>query len=396
MDGATVDGSQGLAFDAFDDADATLLRSRFPILSKKVYLNSNSLGALSTRAMEERRRFEELWNEMGAAAWYEIWLAKLAEVRAAFGATICAAAENVALMPSVSGALAAVWSAVSAHSRGSRRTKVVTTELDFPTIGHHFLSQQPAGYQVEIVRSPDGIHVPLESIREAVDERTALLATSHVFYASGTIQNAAELAAIARERGAFIFLDAYQSNGQMAIDVGRLGPHFLAGGALKWLCGGPGMAYLYVDPEVRLPPATLSWFGVKNQFDFDIRDAEPREDARRFEMGTPAAGVAYTVAGGLSTILEVGMEAIERRNRRLADDLRGRLAGLGYALRQPACRAARSALVVIEHEEARRAVGELAKRDVIVDHRGKLLRLSPHFYNSIEDNERAVAALSMV
>ncbi|WP_419167865.1 aminotransferase class V-fold PLP-dependent enzyme [Candidatus Palauibacter sp.] len=370
------------------------LRRQFPIVSRKAYLNSNSLGALSLRSLDEHRRFEELWNEMGAGAWYEIWVAKLEEVRESFGRTVGAGADTIALMPSVSAAVAVVWGAVAASARATGRNRVVLTELDFPTVGHHFLSQRANGLEVEIVSSPDGIHVPLESIREAVDERTALLATSHVFFTSGNTQDAAELTRIAHDSGAFILLDAYQSNGQLEIDAPALGVDFLVGGALKWLCGGPGMAYLHVRPEVRIDPVTLSWFGVENQFLFDIRDATPRADARRFELGTPATGVAYTAAGGLSVLLECGIAAIEQRNRGLAQDLRDRLADLGYGLHQAADPAARSALVLVEHEDAPGAVHHLAERHIIVDHRGPLVRFSPHFYNTIEDNERAVAALA--
>lgn len=370
------------------------LRDEFPILSRKAYLNSNSLGALSMRSIAERRRFEELWHEMGAGAWYEIWVAKLAAVRAKFGETVGAAPDTIALMPSVSSALGVVWGAVGAVAGAAGRNKVVLTELDFPTVGHHFLSQRVNGLDVEIVPSPDGVHVPLESIRKAVDERTALLATSHVFFTSGNTQDAAELTRIAHDAGAFILLDAYQSNGQIAIDAPSLGVDFLAGGALKWLCGGPGMAYLYVRPDVRIEPVTLSWFGVEKQFDFDIRDATPRRDARRFELGTPAAGVAYTAYGGLSVVLDCGIDVIERRNRLLAEDLRDRISGLGYRLHQAADPAARSALVLFEHEDAAAAVRHLAARDVVVDHRGPLVRFSPHFYNTFEDNERAVSALA--
>ena len=370
------------------------LRSQFPILSRKVYLNSNSLGALSQRSMEERRTFEELWNELGARAWYEIWLAKLDQVREGFGRTIGAELPTIALMPSVSAALTAVSAAVVSDPKRKNRNKVVLTELDFPTVGHHFLSRRITGLEVEIVPSPDGVHVPLEAIEAAVDEDTALLVTSHVLFTSGTVQDAAELTRIAHKSGSYIFLDAYQSNGQLAIDVRGLGVDFLAGGALKWLCGGPGMAYLYVRSDLSIESVTLSWFGVENQFGFDIQDAQPRADARRFELGTPGTGAAYTAAGGLSIILDAGIEEIEARNRVLSEDLRGRLREAGHTLHQAPDPAQRSALVLIEYRNAAEAVERLARRGVIVDHRGDLLRFSPHFYNCIADNEQAVGELA--
>ncbi len=370
---------------------ASGLRDEFPILEHKTYLNSNSLGALSRRAIAERHEFERLWNEMGAGAWYEIWWAKLEAVRSDFGRTVGAPPETIALMPSVSGALAAVSGALAA---GDGRRKIVLTELDFPTVGHHFLSRAPLGYEIEIVKSPDGVTVPLDAIRAAVDGDTLLLVTSHVFFTSGTVQDAGALTGIAHDAGAYMFLDAYQSNGQLPIDAPALGVDFLASGALKWLCGGPGLAYLYVRSDLDLSPTTLSWFGVEDQFGFDVRDARPRSDARRFELGTPGVGAAYTAAGGLSVVLEAGIDAIHERNRMLADDLRARLQALGCRLHQAPDARDRSALVLIEHPDAGGAVASLAERGVIVDRRGSLVRFSPHFYNTREDNERAVEALA--
>jgi kynureninase len=368
-------------------------RDEFPILQRKAYLNSNSLGALSRRSVEERRRFEELWNELGASAWYEIWMAKLEEVRGALGRTIEAAADEIALMPSVSAALAAVAGAVAGATDLGRRPKVVITELDFPTVGHHFLSREPLGIEVEIVRSPDGVEIPLEALADAIDERTALVVTSHVFFSTGAIQDAAAVATIAREAGARILLDAYQSNGQLSIDVRSLGVDFLVSGMLKWLCGGPGLAYLYVRPDVDIAPTTLSWFGVENQFAFDLRDANPRHDARRFEMGTPPVGAAYTAAGGLAIVEEAGIERIQTRNRVLADDLRSRLLETGLTLHEAPSADRRSALVLARHPDPQGAVAHLAENDVIIDSRGPFIRFSPHFYNTLEDNERAVEVL---
>jgi selenocysteine lyase/cysteine desulfurase len=369
------------------------LRAEFPILERKAYLNSNSLGALSRRAMQERRRFEELWNELGASAWYQIWMAKLDEVRAALGRTIGASGDEIALMPSVSATLAAVAGAVAGATDVRQRPKVVLTELDFPTVGHHFLSRQALGIEVEIVRSPDGIEIPLDALADAIDERTALVVTSHVFFSTGAVQDAAAIGSIAHEAGARVLLDAYQSNGQLPIDVRALGVDFLVSGLLKWLCGGPGLAYLYVRPDVDMAPTTLSWFGVEDQFAFDLRDATPRRDARRFEMGTPPMGAVYTAAGGLAVIEEAGIERIRERNRALAGDLRDRLAGAGLALHESPSPERRSALVLARHPDPQGAVAYLAENDVIIDSRGPFVRLSPHFYNSIEDNERAVEVL---
>ena len=364
-------------------------RAEFPILERKVYLNSNSLGALSRRSIAGLREFEENWNDLGASAWYELWLAKLDEVRAAFGRTVGAKPTEIALMPSISAGLAAVAGALDF----SRRNRVVVTDLDFPTLCYPFLSRQPMGLEVVMVESEDGIEVPLERIEAAVDERTALLATSHVFFSSGAIQDVAELSRIAHRSGALLLLDAYQSTGQIPVDVKGCEVDLLLSGALKWLCGGPGLAFLYVRPDLDLQPTTLSWFGVEDQFAFDPRAAAPRSDARRFELGTPAVGAAFTAAGGLEIIEEAGIELIRERNRILADDLIDRLDAAGLSPHVARDPSARSAVVLADHRDAAAAVRALARQGIIIDHRKERVRLSPHFYNTREENRIAVEAL---
>lgn len=371
--------------------DPTRYRDEFPIFERKIYLNSNSLGALSRRSLERRREFERQWNELGASAWYESWLGELAEVRAAFARTVGARATEVALLQSVSAALSAVAGALEFE----HRNRVVVTELDFPTLTYQFLARERAGLEVVMVESPDGVEVPLEAIEAAVDERTALVATSHVFFTTGAIQDPSALAEIAHRRGARLLLDAYQSNGQLPIDVTKSEVDFLVSGALKWLLGGPGLAFLYVREELArdLEPLTLSWFGVERPFDFDPRAAVPRDDARRFEMGTPAVGAAFTAAGGLEIIEEIGIPAIRERNAALAEDLIERLRAAGFELHAAPVPERRSALVLARHPEPQAVVEHLAGDGIIADARPGRVRFSPHFYNTIEDNVRAVESL---
>jgi selenocysteine lyase/cysteine desulfurase len=367
-------------------------RGEFPILEEKVYLNSNSLGALSRRSMELRREFERDWNALGASAWYGRWLDRLEEVRAGFARTVGARAGDVALMPSISAGLTAVADALDF----GERNRVVVTELDFPTLPYQFLARRRRGVEVEMLRSPDGVEVPLDAYREAVDDRTALVATSHVFFSTGAIQDAAGIARIARDAGALLLLDAYQSHGQIPVDVEEIGADFLLSGALKWMLGGPGLAFLWVRPDLarRLEPTSLSWFGVEGQFDFDPRAAEPRDDARRFEMGTPAVGAAFTAAGGLEIVEEAGVGAIRRRNAMLAEDLIGRLDEAGFGLRVAPDPERRSAIVLARHPEPEAAVEHLAGDGIVADARPGVVRFSPHFYNTVEDNARAVESLA--
>ncbi|MGD2134897.1 MAG: aminotransferase class V-fold PLP-dependent enzyme, partial [Gemmatimonadales bacterium] len=233
-------------------------RTEFPIFEHQVYLNTCSLGALSVRSKRRVEAFLATWEVRGAAAWYDVWWEALAELRRRYGALIAADPSAIALHASVSTATAVLASALD-HAR---RPKVVTTELDFPTVAYQWLAQRPLGVEVEIVPSPDGVTVPVDRIAEAVDQRTALVATSHVYFTSGAVQDIRALADVAHRAGAWCYVDAYQSVGQLPLDVAGSGVDFLVAGGLKWLLGGPGIVFLYARPELipDLRPTVTGWF----------------------------------------------------------------------------------------------------------------------------------------
>jgi len=164
---------------------------------------------------------------------------------------------------------------------------------------------------------------------------------------------------------------------------------------LKWLCGGPGLSYLYVRPDLipELEPRITGWFAARNAFDFDIRDFRFHDDARRFEMGTPALPTVHTALGGQEIIDEVGMEVITRRNRELTAHLVRGCEERGFSLTLPEEGPHRSAIVMIRHGDPAGAVGFLAERGIIVDHRPGHVRVSPHFYNMKEDLQAFLDAL---
>ena len=223
-----------------------------------------------------------------------------------------------------------------------------------------------------------------------------MVATSHVFYSTGHIQDLAPIAAAARKAGALFIADGYQAVGQIPVDPRALGVDVYVGGPLKWLLGGPGMAFLWVKEEriADLRPTMASWFGARDQFLFEPDSFEFRDDARRYEMGTHALPTMYTALGGLEIVLEIGVEKIRERIAALTADLVGRLEGDGYRLRISPEPARRSGIVMVEHADAGAAVRTLADRNIIVDKRGSFVRVSPHFYNSAEENAEFVRELA--
>lgn len=371
---------------------AEAYRSRFPIFRSSIYLNSCSLGPLSDRGRAALTAFADLWDRRGASAWYDHWLGAAGETRDAFARLLGVDGTEIALVPSISAALSTITSAFEFDER----PRVVTTELDFPTLVYQFQAKRRRGVELVVLPSPDGVTVPLESFAEAVDERTALVATSHVYFTTGAIQDVGALAELAHSKGALCLIDAYQSTGQFPVRARELDVDFLVSGALKWLLGGTGLAYLYIKSSLvdRLRPTAVSWFGVEDQFAFDVADLRLRRDARRFELGTPAVPTVYTARAGLEIIEEVGVESIGKRISSLSEDLVGRARDAGLRVRCAPTPGARSGILMIEHGDPAGAVARLAEEGVICDHRPGAVRLSPHFFNTTDDSAEAIAVLA--
>jgi kynureninase len=367
-------------------------RSEFPIFRDKIYLNTCSLGALGDRARRKVAEFLDLWQSRGAAAWYDLWWAALGELRARYAGVVGAAPAEIALAPSISVALSAVAESLDY----GRRNKVVITSLDFPTVAYQWLAKARRGVEVVVVESPDRVSVPVEAIARAVDDRTALVATSHVYFTSGAIQDIKAVADAARRCGALTLIDAYQSVGQVPVDVRATGVDFLTAGGLKWLLGGPGIVFLYAREELarRLEPTVAGWFGHRDQFAFDARTLAFHEDARRFELGTPALAAIYAQLGGLEYVEEIGVPAIRQLTAALTEDLIERARAAGLTPKVAADPALRSAIVMLPVPEPAKAVRHLADGGVIADARPGHVRLSPFFYNLQDDHVTALERLA--
>ncbi|HEU5260721.1 MAG TPA: aminotransferase class V-fold PLP-dependent enzyme [Gemmatimonadales bacterium] len=367
-------------------------RSEFPIFRDQIYLNTCSLGALGQRTRIKVAEFLELWQARGASAWYDVWWAALAELRERYGRVIGAAPAEIALAPSISVALSAVAEALDY----GRRPKVVVTSLDFPTVAYQWLAKRLRGVEVVVVESPDQISVPVEAIARAVDDRTALVATSHVYFTSGAIQDIRAVADAAHAQGALCLVDAYQSVGQVTLDVQATGVDFLTAGGLKWLLGGPGIAFLYVREALarRLAPGIAGWFGHKDQFAFEPRVLDLHDDARRYELGTPSVAAIYAQLGGLGYIEEIGVPAIREVTAELTEDLIARARGLGFEPKVAPRADDRSAIVMVPAEDPAAVVRHLAAAGIIADARPGHVRLSPFFYNIQDDHVAALERLA--
>lgn len=366
----------------------TAFRKQFPIFDHAIYLSSCSQGALATPVEQALQEFISSWHRYGNP--WETWVSQLEMLRGQFARLINAQPDEIAITFSVSNALNSVASALDF----SARPGVVLSDFDFPTVGHVFLAQQRRGAEVRFARA-EGHRLPLEAYERELSHATALVATTHVCYKNGFKNNLPALAELAHEAGAWVLIDAFQSMGTQPMDVKALDLDFLTTGSLKYLLGAPGVAFLYVRPDLieKLQPADSGWFAQEQIFAYDVHHLDYAHAARRFESGSPPVPNIYAALAALRLIEQVGLATIERHVRFLAGQLIQGIQQRGLKLLTPVDPAERGPLVMVGCRDAAGLVAALAQDGILCSVRDGALRVSLHYYNNAADVEAVLQAL---
>jgi kynureninase len=370
-------------------------RDQFPILSRTNYLISNSLGAVPASAFDRLREYVETWATRGIRAWEEAWWDMAADLGDLVAPLIGAGPGEVVFQPNVTLAHAIVFSAFDGRVD---RPRIVTDAMHFPSLLYLLAERRAAGALVEVVPSDDGITVDTRRIIEQIDERTAFVNLSHVLFKSAYVHDVATIAARAREVGAVTIIDGYQAVGTMPVDVAALGVDVYIGGCLKWLCGGPGAAFLWVRPGFRdrLAPRLTGWMAHARPFTFAPR-LERRTDAWRFLHGTPNIPAFYAARAGLEVIRRVGIPAIRAKSQRQTARLIALAEARGYRCRTPHDPDRRGGTVTIDVEHGYEVSLGLKAREILCDYRpGAGIRLSPHFYTRDDELDAALDAIAEI
>ncbi len=366
-----------------DEAPLLKWRKEFPILSKSTYLVSHSMGAMPRGARERLDQYCDDWAKYGVDA-YDRWIPRLKETADLVGSIFNAPPGTVIFHQNVSTLMSVI---ISAIARPGGRRKVVYTDLNFPSIHYNWLRNEELGLKVHLVESPDGIEIPTEKIVDALDGDTLAVVLDHGIFRSGYLQDVAAIAGAAREKGIITIVDAYQTVGSVPIDVQAWGVDFLVAGSHKWLCGGPGAAFMYTRRDLipSLRPRVTGWFSHKRPFAFEM-DMEYADDAMRFATGTPNMPGVHAARAGVEIIAKVGVDRIRARSVRLTSRLVEMALAEGFHVNSPKDASQRTGLVCIDFPGADRAEKELLRRRVEVDYRPRCgLRISPHFYTTDDE-----------
>jgi kynureninase len=280
-----------------------------------------------------------------------------------------------------------------------KRNKVVYTDLNFPSVMYFWEAQRVRGARVHMVPTDDGIHVPTERLLAAIDEETLLVPVSHVIFRSAYINDAKAIVERAHKVGAHVVLDTFQSLGTVPVDVRTLNVDFACGGVLKWLCGGPGTAYLYVRPDLgrKLSPSLTGWVAHEKPFHFEIGPTRYADPPYKFMNGTPNVPALYAARPGLKIVAEAGVEKIRAKSKRQIAKLIELADARGWKVNTPRDPEKRGGTASIDMPNSKEVCTELLKRDVLVDWRPKAgVRMSPHFYTTDEELMTAVQAVEEI
>jgi len=368
-------------------------REEFPILEKTTYLVSNSLGPMPRTVPEKLAEYARDWGDLGVKAWNRGWWELPVEVGNEIAPLINADDGEIVMLPNVTIAQTAVLSSIDFTKQ---RDTIVMTELDFPSVRYAFSEMaQRLGARVVVVRSDDGLTIDRDKLLAAIDDRTRLVAVSHVLFRSAYLMDADAICARAHEVGALVSLDSFHAVGIVPVDVKRSKPDFLTGGVLKWLCGGPGACFLYVSPAVRdqLKPALTGWQAHARPFAFE-ETMEFTSGAFRWLNGTPVIPALYAAAEGPKILRRATVAAVREKSVRLTSRLIELADARGYTVNAPRDPARRGGTVAIDVPHGYEVTQHLLSRNILVDYRvGAGIRIAPHFFTREDELDEAVSEI---
>lgn len=372
-------------------------RDRFPITKRSNYLINNSLGAMPAAARASVQQFLDQWDTRGVRSWGDGWWSLQEQVGDLVANVLGLPAGTVTMHQNIAVAQEMI---LSCFRFDGRRNKVVYADRNFPS--DQYIYEARAAHGARLVRvgpAADGIATDGEQVAAAIDDETLLVAIDHVMFRSSAITDVEPIVAKARKHGAFVVLDVFHSGGIVPLDAYARSVDAIVGGALKWMCGGPGNCFLYVRSDVSksLVPSFTGWAAHKQPFAFSPRGQDYRDDGQRFATGTPNVPALYAGKAGIATVAEVTVARIREKSMRQTKLLVEEAGRQGLAIRSPRDGSRRGGHVALDVPEGYAVCQALSAREIVVDFRPDAgLRVAPHFYNTDDEVVACVRAIRAI
>jgi len=369
------------------------IRALFPAATEYTYLNSAAVSPPPTTAVEAVMSQLRDVSRHGTAH-YTDWIATKDRARALLASMLNVGPEHVAFMRNTSDGLATIASGLD----WTRKDNIVSFAGEFPANFYPWRRiRDKYGVELRVCAESDG-RIELGELTSLIDENTRLVTISAVQFASGFQSDLQRLAEAAHSVGALFAVDIIQALGARGFDLPALGVDIAAGASHKWLCGPEGCGFLYLSDQAReaVEPTLTGWISVETPWDFEDREQAWQSSALAWESGTGCSSLFYGLEQSLKLLIDTGLETIEAYLGGLTDHLCELLSGTPYAIVSSRAPGERSAIVCLKHTGGIHC-GEIAKQlqehSIIVSPRNDRLRISPHFYNTVEDIERLVEHL---
>ncbi len=325
----------------------------------------------------------------GTAAVWDQWLAGTDRYRTALARIIGASADDICPQTNISSALTKILFSL-AVPKG--RTKIVLCEEDFPTVGFVLSQAEKLGLKPVFLKSGPHLADP-DAWAEAFRDDVHMVHVTHVFSNLGLKTPVAEIVRRAREKGVVAIVDAAQSAGAVEIFADEWDADFITGTSVKYLCGGNGAGWLWVNPGVapKCAPHDVGWFSHENPFEFDIRRFTYAPAAKRFWGGTPSVAPYAIARAGLDLLAQATPAAVAAHNQKLLGRLVGALPASAFLSHTKA--GERGCSFILRPRDLEGASAALAEEKITHDRRQGGLRFSVHLYNDEADVERLIGVL---
>lgn len=368
-----------------DLIDSRFISEMWPTLKDMTYLNNASTGIPPITTIHAMKQY--LDNRISAIGDFEETLALFKGVRTSLAELLGGDYSQYAFVPSTSSGINSFAHSIE-YPKGSN---IVLCDLEFPA---NYIPWQNVrdlyGAELRVVKSINGA-VSIEDFTEAIDQNTRVVAISQIQFGSGYRVNLDELRKIAHENDALISVDIIQAAGCFDTNLSKLDVDFATGQAAKWLLGPIGAGFVYVSKSIihQLRPRFLGWFGVEHLTDFNYFERRILDDARKFQVGSPAMIVYVGFLESLKVLLKIPNIDRERAALANADYFRYRLSELEIPFYDfgPDNN---SATVSCQPPNVEELNQKLLKNRILCSIRNGRLRVSPHFYNTFEEIDRLV------